>query len=114
MIKRLPFRTLVVGPHKFNIVLSIAEIESAEQETGLHLNGWFDAQTATICVRPGLSASLCAEVVLHEVMHAVHTYFLPSGAREEEEFVTHYAFGLSTILRQNPKFAHWLLEALTS
>ena len=112
-INRLPFRTLTLGPHKFDVILSEAEIQKAEEETGSRgLYGWFSEAESTICIKPGLSASMCVEVVLHEVMHAVHTFFLPGNAQEEEEYVKHYAFGLSTILRQNPRLARWILETL--
>jgi hypothetical protein len=98
-----PPATVVVGPHTYdvNLVDSISDT----------LIGDTDCVTLTIRVQAGMPESVTAEVVLHELLHAVWdlTPLRDFDHAVEESVVSALAPPLLDVLRRNPKLVALLV-----
>lgn len=103
--------SLAIGPFVYAVRL-MPEIKAVEQG----VLGLCDRHDNVIQIKQGLNPQTTAEVLLHEVMHAV---FFASGLdhlegvnKEEEAIVCQLTIGLLTAIRQNPSFIPTLLELI--
>ena len=74
--------------------------------------GFCDYDTQTIGVTAGLAKDHMADVILHEIIHAL---YFAMGLKEDsdEENVAHrIATGICTVFKSNPKFFKWWSELL--
>lgn len=53
-----------------------------------------------------------AEVILHEVLHAIYSGWNVAEDDKEEAVVSKVAMGLSAVMRDNPRLVAWVQEAL--
>lgn len=93
-----------VGAHHFTIVYEHPIVFQGDQ-----LNGQFDPPSALIKVDDQRPASMMAETLLHEVVHAIAS---DRRLGLEEHQVDQVAAGLAAVFADNPGFGVALLNAV--
>ncbi len=68
--------------------------------------------TQTIGVTEGLPRDQMADVILHEIIHALYFVMGLSEDGAEEKVAHRVATGLCTVFRGNPKFFKWWSDLL--
>ena len=91
----------MIGPSKMDLKV-VPDLES---------RGYYSPSKNRIRLRKGMPKSMEAEVLLHEILHAIHyTFscwqFIPEN--KNERLVTTYSAALCTVFAQNP----WILKKL--
>lgn len=98
-------RRLRVGQYAFKVVFLATDdhpkLEGSPARTVMGLDEY------TIYLHRGMTWQRAAEVVLHEVQHAVNWVRDITDRSKEEEFVTENAAGLTEVFIHNPKFHDW-------
>lgn len=79
---------------------------------GNEVDGRTDIEDGRILIRPGRPADYTAEVVIHELSHAVWSHFDLQDNDEEEKVVTAMGKGWAELLARNPHLVAFLQEAL--
>ena len=64
-----------------------------------------------IIVRDDMPADATKDVVLHEILHAIHYHMELADGSSEESFTSRTATGLRTVLVQNPALYKWLFSS---
>ena len=99
-----------VGAHQVQVVYK-SRLDGTDAEQVV--NGSFDPDTYVIELRSGLAPSRMAEVMLHEVLHAVNDQTVFVEDEDEERVVTVLAAYLTKFAQDNPDFIRsWLHHAL--
>lgn len=92
-----------VGP--YTIVFKEIEPTDEHDENTEDAWGYFDMRHQRICLDPELAdkPTLLAEVIMHEVQHAINeVYGVPEDTHTEEKMVTQGARGWTQVLMDNP------------
>lgn len=66
-----------------------------------------------IYVRDDLRPDATRDVVLHEIIHAIHFHMELVDGSSEESFTSRTATGLRTVLVNNPLLCSWIFESET-
>lgn len=81
-------------------------------------NGLCDYDRGLIYLERGFfvsaSPTAAAEVVQHEVTHAINHVFGVADGMKEEKFTEQHTKGLVTVFHDNPQYARWFLNLVTS
>lgn len=98
-----PPATVAIGPHTYEVAVV--------DELGGDLIGDTDSTQLTIRLQAGMPDSVTAEVLLHELLHAVWdmTPLRDFDDAVEESIVTALAPPLLDLLRRNPKLVALLV-----
>ena len=67
-----------------------------------------------IFVRDDLPPDAMKDVVLHEIIHAIHFHMELVDESSEENFTSRTATGLRTVLVNNPLLCSWIFESETT
>ena len=96
-----------VGPHY--VSFGVIEGVDAEKAHGM----WYPQEHMIRVEKEFPSGSRAAEVVLHEVIHAVFSNGCINPKHGEEHIVSMLGLGLIQIIRDNPGFVKWLQATVT-
>ncbi|MDO8671255.1 MAG: hypothetical protein Q7O66_07460 [Dehalococcoidia bacterium] len=100
--------TIQVGPYRYSVVVDEAAINKASIEFGHHVCGHADHCAGVFTIAPNLSPGKTAEVLLHEVVHAIDN---ASGMPALKEFqVSQISVSLLDTMRRNPELVDFLME----
>ena len=66
-----------------------------------------------ILIRDDLPPDAMKDVLLHEMMHAIHFHMELVDESSEENFTSRTATGLRTVLVNNPLLCNWIFESET-
>lgn len=107
--KRLP-KSVQVGPYCFVVHKCVADDLNAPDDE-LDTFGQTLIPSLEIFVRTDIAEDMQAEVLLHEVLHAIYyaSNLRSRFADEEEDIVSELAIELLDVLRRNPKLTDFLL-----
>ncbi len=100
-----------IGPHRYTIVCDEAAIDKAGRESQAELLGHCEHRTTTIILRPDQSASMLADSVLHEVLHAITSVTGIAndlGHDDDEAMVNRLSPALLDALQRNPTLTAYL------
>ena len=67
-----------------------------------------------IYVRDDLPEDAMRDVVLHEIIHAIHFHMELVDGSSEESFTSRTATGLRTVLVNNPLLCDWIFSSSTT
>ncbi len=101
-----------IGPHRYTIVCDEAAIDKVSREEQDDLLGHTDHGTTTITLSPDQSASMLADAVLHEVLHALTSVTGIAndlGDDDDEAMVNRLSPALLDALRRNPALTAYLV-----
>lgn len=93
-----------VGP--YTIKFEMIDPDEEKDEETVDAWGFFDMRGQRICLDPELEQhpTLYAEVIMHEVQHAINeVYGVPEDGHKEEKMVTQGARGWTQVLMDNPQ-----------
>jgi len=96
-------KTIKIGPHDWTIKLF--GIKDADKNGEW---GYCHKEELTIGILKGLTGSQTAEVLLHEIIHAIHDHFRLKGKVTEEKSTDLVSTGLTMVFKDNPEFKKWL------
>ena len=100
-----------VGPHDVPVFYK-PRLE--DEDEGSVVSGLFFVEDFHIEIRQGLKGSRMAEVLMHEVLHAVHSNTRFTDDEDEERAVTILASALTQLAKDNPEFIRsWLAHAIS-
>ena len=100
-----PPRTVDIGPTRYRVVMG--------KEDMVH-RGTFKTYDG-IELRSKMPKDMEAEVLLHEVLHAImYTFgeYVNLKKKDEERVVSNLSTSLATVFRQNPRLVKYLQENL--
>lgn len=102
-----PPENIQVLQHKF-------ELQFADETffNSANAYGYCDKSGLVIRVYKKMKPSLLVEVVLHEILHAIHFSIGADKEMEEEQFAQHFAGPLTMVIRDNPELIEWLRHLL--
>lgn len=98
-------------PKEVKVGIHVFRLKSAEAESRLGPGNWglIDFKEGTISIVAGIPATRQAEVILHEVLHAL---LFGQSVKHEEALVTTLSEGLLSFLRDNPELLKHILGKL--
>lgn len=102
-------RKIRIGPHIYRVQTG----KKAKQHLDdLGLVGQCIPAEAVIMIYPGLSGTVAAECLLHEILHAIYdqTSLRGGGKALEEDVVSSISALLVSVLRDNPTLVTLLVE----
>ena len=103
----IPFKTIRVG--SYDVKVTPLTGEEAEKCLGIfhktEMRMGFQDKYAT--------KQLEAQIVLHEVCHAIYDVMDIHAKDGEERIVSQMSQGLAQVIRDNPKLIHWLGKQLS-
>ena len=102
-----PVDSLRIGPYDYRLVFEDAAWEEREEAHGLH-----DPDRHEITISLARNSQRMADVIVHEINHAVWYVGHMDDARDEECFCARHATGFTMIARDNLAFFHWWLSLL--
>ena len=70
--------------------------------------GFFSLRDLTIQVQEGLTPSLTAETLMHELFHAIRIVYEIDDNNSEESKVQTMGIVMTTLIKENPKFLSYL------
>jgi len=107
-------KDLIVGPYNYQVKNDKSSMDSARVKfDSLEAIGFTSTHEQCIYVDPELQEDMRAEVLLHEVLHAIceatgmGVYF---EEKDEEQFIATVSPLLLDTLRRNEEFADYLLN----
>jgi hypothetical protein len=106
-----PPRHVTVGPYRYELVISAAEVARANRTDGELRLGLTDHRNLRILVCDDAADQVVQETTLHEVLHAAFAasgLSTPAGADEEERLVAALSPVLYGALRANKGLVSWL------
>jgi hypothetical protein len=109
-VTRLPDR-IQIGPHDVAIVVERPTIDSLSVKDQMKLHGHYEPESNLIVLRPGMHRDYEAEVVVHEVLHALTALtgiISDLGEDQEEKFVERLAPVVLDTMRRNPDLLDYL------
>jgi len=71
--------------------------------------GYYHSETLTIGICDDLSKNRQKEVILHEILHAIHDFWRLGDESKEEEYADCTATGLLMVFKDNPKLFKQLI-----
>lgn len=102
-----------VGP--YTIVFQEINPDEEHEENVQDAWGFFDMRHQRICLDPELEGRpvLMAEVIMHEVTHAINeVYGVSEDSHPEEKMVTQGARGWTQVLKDNPHLMDFVKSKL--
>lgn len=109
-----PPKKIKIGIHEYKIIVDKAAIDACSVAGGAEARlGECNNEMLTITMEPNQAPSMLRETLLHEALHAA---FHLVGASEdidektEEKLVLRLAPVLMGVIKENPKFIHYLLD----
>ena len=106
-----PPRHVTVGPYRYELVISAAEVARANRNDGELRLGLTDHRNLRILVCDDAAEQVVQETCFHEVLHAAFAasgLSTPAGADEEERLVAALSPVLYGALRANKGLVSWL------
>lgn len=101
---------IVVGPKRYRVVVDANAIAVAGQRERAGLDGHCDYAAQVITIEPNLGPDSMAEVLLHEVIHAVLEQASSGLNADQQEAAAHaLGNGLLDVLRRNPALTAYLV-----
>lgn len=100
-----------VGPHRYKVAISSAEVNAEGAAQGNALSGCTDVPACEIWLAPGQAPTQMRDTVLHEVMHAIWSVTGLSSEHTdgfEEALIQRLTPALLELLRRNPALVKWL------
>ena len=100
-----PPKTVDIGPTRYKVVMGAEDMPA---------RGYFRTYDG-IELRSKMPKDMEAEVLLHEVLHAImYTFneYMNLKKKDEERIVSNLSTSLATVFRQNPKLLKYLTETL--
>ncbi len=105
-----PPKRLRIG-HRFYSVRYV-EASALTSEDGTACNGLCVFDKSEILIWEGLTPDVMAEIVLHEVLHAMHWEAGLTDDSDEEAFTSLTAKSMCRFYQDNPTATRWLLNCL--
>ena len=102
-----PVDTLKIGPHLYALKFEPEVFCDGEPAYGTH-----DPATRTIALRTDLARPHLAEILLHEINHALWLLCHLHDAQGEESLCGRQATGLTSVEADNLPFFRWRLDLL--
>ncbi len=107
---------VIVGPLNYALEVDENAINAASHEEKAGLLGCANHVRLQIIIRPGMAPDVEAEIVLHEVLHAINDVTglkMRLDADDEEDAVNSTAPLLLDVLRRNPELVAYLTRGNT-
>lgn len=102
LLDQMPVRTLKVG----HFVYSYEKMSEREAAAGEE-EGSTNFEDLTILIRANLKPQKTLNVLIHETLHAMNSFFDLTDKNTEEEFCERGANGLVMIWQDNPELFDW-------
>lgn len=106
-VKGLPESIRVAG-HDIAVTVKSEQWRTSTDHHGEFCHIDMEILIAPTFAKPGRAA----EIVIHEVMHAIWWAFNVSDRDDEERTITNLAGGLQQVWRDNPALIEWINEAM--
>lgn len=103
-----PPKRLRIG-HRF---YAVKYVDAIEADDGSACNGLCVFDRSEILILQSLTPDVMAEIVLHEVLHAVHWEAGLTDDSDEEAFTNLTAKALCRFYQDNPTATRWLMRSL--
>ncbi len=103
---KLP-KTIKIGSH----VHKVTVVKNLRSKAGEEALGLYSYDDQRISIEESITPSRQAEVLLHEILHALYAYFdISKEGDKEETVVSRLAEGLATVFKDNPALIKYLEE----
>lgn len=103
----IPFKSIRVG--SFDVKVTPLTVEESEKCLGVFSKN--DMRIGLQSKYP--SQQMEAQILLHELMHAVYEVMGIHAKDGEERIVAQMSQGLAQVMRDNPKLIEWLRKQLS-